>query len=56
MHYAEVGEDIDKRNYEVSYKKINQLGYTTSVTLEDGIDELLKSFAVIEDKKQYSNV
>lgn len=56
VHYAEVGEDEDKRNYEVSYKKINQFGYATSVSVDEGIEELLKSFAVIENKKKYSNI
>ena len=56
VHYAEVGADVDKRDYIVSYKKINSLGYHTTITIEEGIDELLLAFKVIDMKNQYSNV
>ena len=56
VHYAEVGADVDKRDYIVSYKKINSLGYNTTITIEEGIDELLLAFEVIDMKNQYSNV
>ena len=56
VHYAEVGNDEDKRDYTVSYKKINSLGYQTAITLEEGIDSLLEAFKVLSIKNQYSNV
>jgi nucleoside-diphosphate-sugar epimerase len=56
IHYADVGEDADKRNYVVSYKKINSLGYETSVNVEEGITELIKGLRVINFKTPYTNV
>ena len=56
VHYADVGEDADKRNYVVSYKKLNDLGYDTTITVEDGIAELAKVCRAIEFRNPYSNV
>jgi len=55
IHYAEIGEDADKRNYVVDYKKINNLGYRTTTTVEEGIDELISVFKIVDTKKPYSN-
>jgi nucleoside-diphosphate-sugar epimerase len=56
LHFAEVGKDEDQRNYEVSYKKINDLGYHTTVSVQQGIDELIASMEVIDIRNEFSNV
>lgn len=56
LHFAEIGQDEDKRNYEVSYAKIEKTGFATSVSLEQGIDELIKVSRVLDIHNQYSNV
>lgn len=56
LHYADVGKDEDQRNYEVSYAKINALGYRTTISIEEGIEELLQAYQVIEVKNPYGNV
>lgn len=56
VHYAGVGEDADKRNYTVSYKKVRDVGYETTVTIEDGIDELIKTFAAVKVVNPFTNV
>jgi len=52
---ASVGKDPDQRNYIVSNDKIEQTGYTTDVTLKDGIRELIKGYQMIKNN-QYSNI
>lgn len=56
LHFAEIGEDPDKRNYFVSYKKIKQLGYQTTISLQKGIDNLKNGLSMISLKSKYSNV
>jgi len=55
IHYADVGEDADKRNYEVSYAKINALGFQTQVSIEEGIDELARVAKVVNLNSNYFN-
>ena len=56
IHYADIDKDADKRNYIVNYDKINKLGYTTTIRVEDGIDELIRALQAIEYKTPYSNI
>jgi nucleoside-diphosphate-sugar epimerase len=56
LHFADVGEDQDKRNYVVSYKKINSLGYDITISVEEGIDELVKVSQVVQISNPYMNI
>ena len=56
LHYAEVGTDPDQRDYEVSYKKIQEIGYETTVTLDDGISELIRVVDAIDVTNPWLNV
>ena len=56
LHYADVGQDADKRNYVVSYRKIGDLGFKTTITLQEGIDELVRGVEVLEFKTPYTNL
>ena len=49
-----INEDPDQRNYFVSNAKIESLGYRTRRTLDDGIEELIKAYTII-DKRKYGN-
>ena len=52
---APVGKDPDQRNYVVSNAKIESTGYTTSVSLDDGIAELIKGYTMLKNSV-YGNV
>jgi len=56
LHYADFGKDADQRNYRVSCEKMRKLGFETEISLEQGIDQLIKLFKVLELPKIYSNV
>ena len=56
VHFAEVGSDADKRDYEVSYRKINEVGFRCQVDMARGIQELALGLRLLEFRKPYSNV
>jgi len=47
IHYAEVGEDPDKRNYIVSNERLRKAGFEAYRSLESGIEELIKAYRMI---------
>ncbi|MBX4192570.1 NAD(P)-dependent oxidoreductase [Candidatus Parcubacteria bacterium] len=55
VHYADVGEDQDKRNYTVSYEKIRNVGFETTLTIEDGVDELIQALEVVKVHNPHAN-
>jgi nucleoside-diphosphate-sugar epimerase len=52
---SEIGKDPDQRNYVVSNAKIEKTGFRPSVSLQEGIAELVKGYQVIR-RSQFSNV
>ena len=55
IHSADVGEDLDKRDYLVSNKKIENIGWKAKYSLDFGIKELIKCYSMIR-VNNYSNV
>ena len=50
-----IGVDPDKRDYIVSNEKVERTGYRPGFSLDDGVGELIKGYAMIRDTK-YANV
>ena len=51
------GSDLDQRDYEVSYKKIQSIeeGFHTTVTIEQGIKEIMDLIPFLDLENPYSN-
>ena len=52
---APLGKDPDQRNYIVSNAKIEATGYRPAMSLEKGIEELIKGFTMLKNTR-YGNV
>jgi nucleoside-diphosphate-sugar epimerase len=46
IHFAAIGQDPDKRNYIVSNDRLRRAGFEARRSLDDGIGELLKGYAM----------
>jgi nucleoside-diphosphate-sugar epimerase len=55
IYFSEIGKDLDKRNYKVSYQKIKKTGFKSKYNLDYGIDELVKSISLIDFKNKFTN-
>lgn len=51
---APVGEDPDKRDYIVSNARLEATGFRPSISLDQGIEELIKGYAILR-RAQYCN-
>ena len=56
VHFAEIGSDADKRDYEVDYSRIRATGYETQIDIEIGLQELIRGLGLLRIKNPYSNV
>jgi nucleoside-diphosphate-sugar epimerase len=52
---SQVGKDPDQRDYIVSNEKIERTGFQPEFSLDDGIRELIKGYAMIRSSS-YANV
>ena len=52
---SQVGKDPDQRDYIVSNEKIERTGFKPTVSLDDGIRELIKGYPMIRNSR-YANV
>jgi nucleoside-diphosphate-sugar epimerase len=47
IHFAEVVQYPDKRNYIVSNQRLREAGFEARRSLEDGIQELIKGYRML---------
>lgn len=55
LHFAPIGQDPDKRNYIVSNQRLREAGFVARRSLEMGIRELIKGYAMA-GRGAYTNV
>ena len=57
INYNDYDYDKDNRDYEVSYDKLHSLGFDVNIGVEEGIDELIKVYNVLNFvDKSYFNI
>jgi len=55
IHSSQIGEDKDKRDYYVSNKKIESLGWVANYSIDQGINELIRGYKSLI-VNPYSNI
>ena len=56
LNIAEMGEDPDKRNYTVDFSKLSRAGFETTVSIDEGIEELIRGLKAIDVMNPFSNI
>ena len=55
VHFSEFGTDPDKRNYIVSNERLREAGFEAKRSLDDGVQELIKSYRML-GRGRFANV
>jgi nucleoside-diphosphate-sugar epimerase len=55
IHFASVGTDPDKRNYIVSNQRLREAGFEAQISLDQGIQELLKGYRMM-GRSDFKNI
>lgn len=55
VEFSNRRSDPDQRNYRVSFEKLNALGFKTRVSIDEGIDELLRALPALTVPNPFSN-
>lgn len=56
LTYGPVGADEDQRDYAVSYQKLQRLGFQANVSMEEGIEELLRGMDLLRYRGPFGDV
>ncbi len=56
LQISEDGEDPDKRNYRVDFSKLLSTGFRGEIEAEEGIDELVRAFSLIDVPSRFNNL
>lgn len=56
LDISDTGEDPDKRNYTVSFSKLRHAGFETTVSIDEGIDELVRGLQAIDVMSPHTNI
>ncbi|MCH7850074.1 MAG: NAD(P)-dependent oxidoreductase [Nanoarchaeota archaeon] len=56
VYTSEEGTDPDKRNYIVLNEKIRRAGFEANITVEEGIDELIKGYNILLRNNPHTNL
>jgi nucleoside-diphosphate-sugar epimerase len=56
LTYGPIGADEDQRDYAVSYEKLRGRGFDVAVSIEEGVDELLRGMDLLYAPSPFGNV
>lgn len=56
LNISDTGEDPDKRNYTVSFSKLRRAGYEAAISIDDGIEELVRGLQAVDMMDPFSNI